>query len=77
MGTAAGLARSVMYVGAIVSAGLIALTFRPHATDAVLHHLTWVFVGLAGALLLVTLLGLRTGWHGDHHAEPGISENAA
>jgi len=41
-GTAAGMLRTFMYLGAIASAGLISLSFGHAATDAGLHRLAVV-----------------------------------
>ena len=53
-GTAAGMLRTSMYLGAIASASLISLSFGHAATDAGLHHLA-VILTAAAALLAATL----------------------
>ena len=53
-GTAAGMLRTFMYLGAIASASLISLSFGHSATDAGLHHLA-VILTVAAALLATTL----------------------
>lgn len=55
-GVAAGLMRSVMYVGAIASAGLINVAFGARATDHGLHSLAAMLVVGSAALLVATLL---------------------
>jgi MFS family permease len=54
-GTAAGMLRTFMYLGAIASASLISLSFGHAATDAGLHRLAVVLTIAAAALLAVTL----------------------
>ncbi|WP_227982236.1 MFS transporter [Nocardia spumae] len=66
---ASGLFRTFAYLGAIFSSSLIALTFGPATTDAGLHAIAWVILGLGGAIGLMTVLDgripLRTGSHAD------------
>jgi predicted MFS family arabinose efflux permease len=54
-GTAAGLLRTFMYVGAIVSASLIGLSFGRAATDAGLHRLGLLLTVASVALLIATV----------------------
>ena len=54
-GTAAGMLRTFMYLGAIVSASLISLSFGPAATDAGLHRLAVILTAAATALLAASL----------------------
>jgi len=54
-GTAAGILRTFMYLGAIASAGLISLSFGHAATDAGLHRLAAILTVAAIGLLAVTL----------------------
>ncbi len=54
-GTAAGMLRTFMYLGAIASASLISLSFGPAATDAGLHRLAVILTAAAAALLAATL----------------------
>jgi len=54
-GTAAGILRTFMYLGAIASASLISLSFGRAATDAGLHRLATILTIAGVALLLVTL----------------------
>jgi MFS family permease len=54
-GTAAGMLRTFMYLGAIASAGLISLSFGHAATDAGLHRLAVILTIAAAALLAITL----------------------
>jgi MFS family permease len=56
-GTAAGLLRTFMYLGAIVSAAVIALAFGKQATDTGLHH-------LAAVLTVVSVVLLGAVWFG-------------
>jgi MFS family permease len=53
-GTAAGMLRTFMYLGAIASASLISLSFGHAATDAGLHRLAVILTIAAAALLAVT-----------------------
>jgi phosphate/sulfate permease len=53
-GTAAGLLRTFMYLGAIVSAAVIALAFGKQATDSGLHHLAAVLT-VASVVLLAAV----------------------
>jgi MFS family permease len=63
IGTAAGLLRTSQYLGAILSASLIGISYGERATDDGLHMLAAVLVGASGLLLAATLLdrGLRRG----------------
>jgi len=56
IGTAAGLSRTAQYLGAIFSSSLIGLYYGDRATDSGLHSLTWIFIVLAGILLVITVL---------------------
>jgi MFS family permease len=58
-GTAAGMLRTSMYLGAIASASLISLSFGRAATDAGLHHLA-IILTVAAAGLLAAALADRT-----------------
>lgn len=53
---ASGLFRTALYVGAIFSASLIGIVFGSRPTDAGLHTLGWVQLGLGAALVLLVLL---------------------
>ncbi len=53
-GTAAGMLRTFMYLGAIASVSLISLSFGHAATDADLHRLAVILTAAAG-LLAATL----------------------
>jgi MFS family permease len=53
-GTAAGLLRTFMYLGAIVSASLISLSYGRAATDAGLHRLGLLLTVAAVALVIAT-----------------------
>jgi MFS family permease len=54
-GTAAGLLRTFMYLGAIASASLISFSFGHAATDAGLHRLAVILTAAAALLLAATL----------------------
>jgi predicted MFS family arabinose efflux permease len=56
---ASGLYRTFAYIGAIFSSSLIGIAFGSAATDAGLHTLAWVLVGIGAALLLLTVLDRR------------------
>jgi len=58
-GTAAGMLRTFMYLGAIASASLISLSFGHAATDAGLHRLAVILTAAAAALLAATLAGRK------------------
>jgi MFS family permease len=58
-GTAAGMLRTFMYLGAIASASLISLSFGHAATDPGLHRLAVILTIAAAALLAVTLAGRK------------------
>ena len=53
---ASGLSRTALYVGAIFSASLIGIVFGSRPTDAGLHTLGWVQLGLGAGLFLLVLL---------------------
>lgn len=68
---ASGLFRTFAYMGAIFSSSLIALTFGPATTDAGLHTIAWVIVGLGVAVAAMTVLDNRIPARtGVHHPEP-------
>ncbi|ROS76591.1 MFS transporter [Cellulomonas sp. PhB143] len=56
---ASGLYRTAMYLGAIFSSSLIAVTFGDEATDAGLHELGWVLAGIGAALVVLTTTDRR------------------
>ena len=60
-GTAAGLLRTSMYLGAIASAGITGFAFGARATDAGLHHLAVILTITSAVLLAATVAdpGLR------------------
>jgi predicted MFS family arabinose efflux permease len=64
-GTAAGLLRTFMYLGAIASAGITGFAFGARATDAGLHHLA-VILTITSAVVLAAAL-----------ADPGLHHRAA
>jgi MFS family permease len=53
---ASGLYRTSSYIGAIFSSSLIGITFGRSATDAGLHTLAWVLVGIGAIVALLTVL---------------------
>ena len=56
---ASGLYRTFSYVGAIFSSSLIGITFGKAATDAGLHMLAWVLVGIGAIVILLVVLDRR------------------
>ncbi len=56
IGTASGLLRTFTYLGAILSSGLVGLAFGRTADDTGLHLLAFTLAGLAGLLLLTTIV---------------------
>ncbi len=56
---ASGLFRTALYTGAIFSASLIGIVFGGRPTDAGLHALSWVQLGLGAALVLLVALDRR------------------
>jgi len=59
VGVAAGLMRTFMYLGAILSSGLISVSFGDNATDAGLHSIVVALIALALVLAVLTATGLR------------------
>ncbi|GAB3422684.1 MFS transporter [Flindersiella endophytica] len=57
IGVASGLFRTFQYIGAILSASLIGLTYGARATDGALHEVAFALAGLGVLLLLSVLLG--------------------
>ena len=53
---ASGLYRTSSYIGAIFSSSLIGIAFGQSATDAGLHTLAWVLVGIGAVVALLTIL---------------------
>ncbi|MEV0700933.1 MFS transporter [Saccharopolyspora sp. NPDC050389] len=58
MGAASGLYRTSQYVGANLSAALLALVIGVHADDAGLHRMGLAVTIIAGVLLVASLFGL-------------------
>jgi MFS family permease len=56
---ASGLSRTFSYIGAIFSSSLIGITFGKAATDAGLHALAWVLVGIGFVSVLLVALDRR------------------
>jgi MFS family permease len=55
IGTAAGLQRTAMYIGAISATSLLSLMYADHATDSGFHGLALVMGVLSAALFVATL----------------------
>jgi hypothetical protein len=55
MGSAAGLLRTFLYLGAIVASAAVAAAFPRGTSSAGLHGLAWFLVGCAVALLVLVL----------------------
>lgn len=66
-GTAAGMLRTFMYLGAIASASLISLSFGHAATDAGLHRLAVILTIAAAVLLAATLADRKLHAAGPHN----------
>ena len=56
VGTASGLLRTFGYVGSIASATIIGIVFRGGVTDAGLHHVSLILIGIGAIVLLMTVL---------------------
>ena len=56
---ASGLYRTFSYIGAIFSSSLIGITFGTAATDAGLHALAWVLIGIGAIVILLVVLDRR------------------
>jgi MFS family permease len=56
VGTASGLLRTFGYIGSIASATITSIAFRTHVTDAGLHDMALILVGVAAVVLLMTVL---------------------
>ena len=56
LGTASGLSRTFGYMGSIASATITSIVFRASVSDAGLHDMTLILVGVAAVVLLMTLL---------------------
>jgi MFS family permease len=56
---ASGLYRTFSYIGAIFSSSLIGITFGTTATDAGLHALAWVLIGIGAIVILLVVLDRR------------------
>ncbi|WP_412162295.1 MFS transporter [Curtobacterium flaccumfaciens] len=59
IGTAAGLSRTAVYIGAIAASSLIGGVFGQAPTTPDLHVLAWVILGVAVLLMLLTLADRR------------------
>ncbi|MBO0803469.1 MAG: MFS transporter [Nocardiopsaceae bacterium] len=75
-GTAAGMLRTFMYLGAIASASLISLSFGHAATDAGLHRLAVMLTVAAVALLAATLGDRKLAAARKHDATQPMSQEA-
>jgi predicted MFS family arabinose efflux permease len=56
IGTAAGLLRTSLYMGAITASSLLGLVFGKRPTDQGLHVMAWMMVGLSSTLVIATLM---------------------
>ncbi|RKR75414.1 MFS transporter [Frondihabitans australicus] len=56
IGSAAGLSRTSIYIGAIASTSLIGVAYGQRPTTAALHELGWVILGIAVVLSALTIL---------------------
>jgi predicted MFS family arabinose efflux permease len=56
LGTASGLSRTFGYIGSIASATITSIVFRTRVSDAGLHDMALILVGVAAVVLLLTLL---------------------
>jgi predicted MFS family arabinose efflux permease len=56
LGTASGLSRTFGYIGSIASATITSVVFHASVSDAGLHDMALILVGVAAAVLLMTLL---------------------
>ena len=56
LGTASGLLRTFGYIGSIASATITSIVFHTRVSDAGLHDMALILVGVAAAVLLMTLL---------------------
>jgi sugar phosphate permease len=56
IGTASGLLRTFGYLGSIGSATITSIVFHTSVSDAGLHDMALVLVGVAAVVLLMTLL---------------------
>lgn len=61
IGSAAGLMRTSGYIGSIASSAIIGVAFQNAATDASLHSIAAIMVGVSVVGLLLTLLDRRLG----------------
>jgi MFS family permease len=59
LGTASGLFRTFSYIGSIASSTITGIAFRNNVTDSGLHTLALILVGVAAAVLLMTLADRR------------------
>lgn len=59
IGTASGLLRTFGYVGSIAAATVTGVAFRDHVSDAGLHGVSLVLIGIGLVVLLMTVLDRR------------------
>lgn len=55
VGTASGLFRTFCYAGSIASSTITGIVFRTSVTDAGLHLIAWILVGVSFAVLVMTM----------------------
>ncbi len=56
LGTASGLLRTFGYLGSIAASAITGIVFHTSASDAGLHHIAWIMVGVSLAVVLMTVL---------------------
>src|SRR3984885_4946079 len=56
LGTASGLSRTFGYIGSIASATITSIVFHTRVSDAGLHEMALILVGVAAAVMLMTFL---------------------
>ncbi|MFI6763628.1 MFS transporter [Micromonospora sp. NPDC050417] len=61
LGVASGLSRTSIYLGAIVSSGVIGLTFGDRPTDGGIHTIGWLIIGATGVAALLALVDRTLG----------------
>ena len=59
LGTASGLLRTFGYVGSIASATITGIAFRTRVSDAGLHHISLILIGIGAVVLLMTVFDRR------------------
>ncbi|MEV4631435.1 MFS transporter [Micromonospora sp. NPDC049523] len=77
LGVASGLSRTAIYLGAIVSSGVIGLTFGERPSDDGIHAIGWLIAAATGVAALLALFDRTLG--GDRERKPaaGVPVGAA